>query len=82
MSSDCSFPTFKGTPCKKRVALGNRCDRHAELDSIYIRNLNRDSCKQFDIQYGRFMREEIGQGVWGRVRSLCVKTKEGEFCTD
>jgi len=83
MASDCGFPTIKGTPCKKRVSLGSRCDRHQELDSLYIRNLNRDSCEQYHAQYGRSIREDIGKGVWSTVRSVCIKTKAcKESCED
>lgn len=85
MAAECGFPTKLGTPCERRVkAEFRRCHQHVELDAIPIRNLRHDSCELYVKQYGSAAREEIGRGVWGRVRSLCVKLRDQaeDSCTE
>ena len=72
----CGFPTRDGKPCTHSVKGSfRRCHQHQEIDMVPIRNLKHDSCELHLKQYGHLTREEIGRGVWGIVKSLCVKLR-------
>jgi serine/threonine protein kinase len=75
-SPHCGFPTRDGKPCTHSVKGSfRRCHQHQEIDVVPIRNLKHDSCQLHLKQYGSLKRQIIGSGVWGVVRSLCVKLR-------